>query len=338
MKYHRIGGLMAAAALVAMTTAGASAQNSLTFALDWQFEGPAAPFFVAIDEGYYEAEGLDVSIDAGQGSVENIGRIAAGTYPIGFADINSLIKFRDENPANPVMAVMMIYDKPAFSIATLAETGITEPKDLEGRVLGAPAADGAFAQWDAFVDANDIDADAVTIDNIGFPVREPMLAGGDVDAITGFSFSSHFNLISAGAEPDDIVIMLLADHGLDLYGNTIIVNPTFAEENPELVRGFLRATVRGWQHAIEDVEGAIDSLLQRNEIADRDIETQRLEMALDENVMTDWVMENGFGGVDMDRLSRSIDQIALTFEFSDRPSAEDIFTDEYLPPAEDRQF
>ena len=86
-------------------------------------------------------------MDSGPGSVAGIARVAAGTYPIGFFDINSLVKFRDQNPDKKVKAVMMMYDKPPFAIATEEQAGILKPKDLEGRILGAPAADGAFAQW-----------------------------------------------------------------------------------------------------------------------------------------------------------------------------------------------
>ena len=84
----------ATAAALAMSPAGA--QTDLKFALDWKFEGPSAPYFVAIDKGYYKAEGLNVTIDSGPGSVAGIARIAAGTYPLGFFDINSLVKFRDQ--------------------------------------------------------------------------------------------------------------------------------------------------------------------------------------------------------------------------------------------------
>ena len=107
----------------------------------------------------------------------------------------------------------MIYDKPPFAIATTAKTGIAKPKDLEGKVLGAPAADGAFAQWKAFVKENGIDDSKVKVENVGFPVREPMLADGKVDAITGFSFSMHYNLLQKGLKPEDIKTMLMADHG-----------------------------------------------------------------------------------------------------------------------------
>ena len=221
----------AAVAALLLIPAAASAQTAVKFALDWKFEGPSAPYFVAIDKGYYKAEGLDVTIDSGPGSVAGIARVAAGTYPLGFFDINSLVKFRDENPAQAVKAVMMVYDRPPFSIVSIKKSGIAGPKDLEGKILGAPAPDGAYAQWKAFVKVNGIDAGKVKIENIGFPVREPMLAQGKVDEVTGFSFSSFFNLRANNVKSEDIAVMLMADHGLVLYGNAIMVNPDFAKAN-----------------------------------------------------------------------------------------------------------
>ena len=136
-------------------------------------------------QGYFADEGLDVTVDTGQGSLEAIPRVASGVYQFGFADINSLIKFHDKNPEVGIKGILMVYDAPPFAIVTLAKTGIETPKDLEGHILGAPAPDGAYAQWKAFVKANGIDASKVTIENVGFPLREPMLVAGKVDAITG---------------------------------------------------------------------------------------------------------------------------------------------------------
>jgi len=322
----------------ALLSGAAFAQKELPvrFALDWRFEGPAAPYFVAIDKGYYKAEGLNVSIDAGTGSVEGINRVASGAYEMGFADINSLVKYRDETRNLPVKAVLMVYDTPAFSIVTLKKSGIKTPKDLEGRTLGAPAADGAYAQWPIFVKANQIDASKVKIDNIGFPVREPMLAQGKVDAIAGFWFSSYMNLKANGVPAEDIVVLLMRDYGVDLYGNAVIANPDFMRFSPKAVAGFVRATIKGVQETLRDPEAAIDSLMKRNPIAKRDIELERLKLALARNFVTPDVRKNGFGGVDVKRLERSIDQIGLTFQFSNKPKAADIFTAQYLPPKEQR--
>jgi NitT/TauT family transport system substrate-binding protein len=334
----RVTPCVLAAAAAALAATAASAQTSVKFALDWKFEGPSAPYFVAIDKGYYKAEGLDVTIDSGPGSVAGIARVAAGTYPIGFFDINSLVKFRDQNPGKAVTSVLMVYDKPPFAIATTAKTGIRKPKDLEGRVLGAPAPDGAYAQWKAFVKENNIDASKVKIENIGFPVREPMLADGKVDAITGFSFSMHFNLMQKGLKPDEIVTMLMADHGLVLYGNAIMVNPDYAKANPKVIAGFVRATIKGVIDTVKDPDSAIKSVMKRNETGNEAIELERLKMSLRDNFVTPWVKANGFGGVDMERLKKSIDQIALTYDFKNRPKAEDIFTSEYLPSAAERKL
>ena len=324
---------------IAMLVSGAAlAQKEIAvrFALDWRFEGPAAPYFVAIDKGYYKQEGLNVTIDPGSGSVEGINRVASGAYEVGFADINSLVKYRD-NPRNlPVKAIMMIYDTPAFSIVSLRKNGIAKPKDLEGKVLGAPAADGAYAQWPIFVQANKIDGAKVKIENIGFPVREPMLAQGKVDAITGFWFSSYMNLKANGVKDDDIVVLHMRDHGVDLYGNVIIANPDFLRFQPKAAAGFVKATIRGIQDTIRSPETAIDSMMKRNPIAKRDVELERLKLSLQKNFVTPDVQKNGLGGVDMKRLERSIEQIGLTFQYTNKPKAADIFTAQYLPPREQR--
>jgi NitT/TauT family transport system substrate-binding protein len=329
--------LAALAVATALTGGPALAQTKVKFALDWKFEGPAAPFVVAIDKGYYKAAGLDVTIDSGAGSLEPINRVAAGTYDMGFADINSLIKFRDANPSNPIKAVFMVYNKPPFSIVGRKSRGVSRPKDLEGKKLGAPAPDGAFAQWKIFVQANNIDASKVTIENVGFPVREPMLAAGQVDAITGFSFSSYINLKDRGVPVDDIVVLLMANYGVNLYGNAIIVNPKFAAEKPQAVKAFLEAFVKGMKDTVKAPATAVDSVLKRNDVAKKPAELERLQMAIRDNIVTPEVRANGYGAVDMARLDKSIDQIAITYNFKAKPKGTDIFDPSFLPAAATRK-
>lgn len=331
----RVSRLILSAA-IALSSSAAMAQTAVRFALDWRFEGPAAPYFVALDKGYYKAEGLDVTIDPGASSVEPINRVATGTYQMGFADINSLVKYRDNTQNPPVKAVMMVYDTPAFSIVTLKDKGISKPKDLEGKTLGAPAPDGAYAQWPIFVAANNIDASKVKIENIGFPVREPMLAQGRVDAITGFWFSSYMNLKANGVKDEDIVVLLMRDYGVDLYGNALMANPDFAKNNPKAVAGFVKATIKGIQETIKDPESAIDALMKRNAIANRDVELQRLKMSLERNFVSPDVLKNGLGDVDTARFEKAIDQIGLTFKYTNKPKVSDVFTNEFLPPLDQR--
>jgi NitT/TauT family transport system substrate-binding protein len=329
---------LAVAAIWATPATAAAGETPIRFSLALKFEGPSAPFLVGLDKGYYRAEGLDVAFDNAAEPLDIIKRVASGMYDMGFGDINLLIKFRDQNPKTPAAAVFMGYNRPAYAIVTRKSRGVMQPKDLEGKRLGAPETDSAFGAWKIFVKANGIDASKVTIDNVGFPVREPMLAAGQVDAVTGYSFSSYITLKDRGVQVDDIVVLLMADYGVDLYGNAVIVNPKFAAEKPDAVKAFLRAYLKGLREAARNPASAVDSVVKRNDDADKATELERLRMALKDNILTPEVKQNGFGGVDTARLDKAIEQIALTYSFKAKPKAGDIFDPSFLPPHEDREI
>ncbi len=335
----RCGALVAlCAAATIHVTQPALAQTSVKFSLDWKYEGTQAPFLVALDKGYFRVEGLDVTIDTAVSSFESINRLASGTYDMAFGDINLLIKFRDQNSQIPIKTVFMTYNKPAYAIVTRKSRGVTSPKDLEGKRLGAPTADSAFAQWPIFAQANNIDQSKVTIMNIGFPVREPMLVSGHVDAITGLSFSSYINVAYSNVPRDDIVLLVMANFGVSLYGNGIMVSPKFAAEKPDAVKGFLRAYLKGLKDTVKDPAAAIDHVLRRNEVATKPLELERLQMALHDNILTPEVQAKGFGAVDITRLDKAIEQIALAYSFkSAKPKGQDIFNSSFLPPETERR-
>lgn len=325
-------------ALTAFASAGAAhAQTSVRFSLDFRLEGPQAAFLVGLDRGFYKAEGLDVTMDPATSSLEPITRIASGSHDIGFGDINSLIKFRDQNPGTPIKAVFMVYNRAPFAVVARKSRGITRPADLEGKKLGAPATDGAFAQWRIFAKANGIDPAKVTIENVGFPVREPMLAAGQVDAITGYAFSSYVSLKDRGVPVDDIVLLMMADYGVNLYGNAIMVSPKFATEKPEVVRAFLRAFVKSLKETVRNPAGAVESILKRNDLTKKDVELERLRMSIRDNIITPEVKANGYGAIDPVRFDAAIEQIASASEFKVRPKAADVFDASFLPPLSERR-
>jgi NitT/TauT family transport system substrate-binding protein len=309
----------------------ALAQTALPFALDWKFEGPAAPYFVASDNGHFAAAGLTVEVTEGAGSLDAIPKVATGAFPVGFADINSLMRFLDQNPGAPVTAVMMIYDKPPFSVVGRKSLGITAPADLEGKVLGAPPPDGAWAQFPIFAAETGLDVSKITVEPVGFPTREPMLAEGKVAAVTGFSFSSTLNAIRLGVPADDLTVLLMADHGVALYGNAVIVNTDYAAANPDVITGFLKAIALGWKDSIANPEAAIAALMTRNPAADPALEQQRLQMSIDANVLTDFVKANGIGNIDPARMATAIEQTKSVYEFQTPPDAALYFDPKYLP-------
>ena len=272
-----------------------------------------------------------MEITAGQGSLDALPKVASGAFPLGFADINSLIRFLDQNPDAPVTAVMMIYDVPPFSIVGRVSQGISGIEDLEGSILGAPPPDGAWAQFPILAEVNGIDVSTITVEPVGFPTREPMLAEGNVDSVTGFNFSSFLSLAQLGVPEDDITTIMFADHGVELYGNAIIVNTDFAEANPEIVTGFLTAVAQGVAAAVADPAAGAAAVIERNPAGDVELEQRRLEIAIDGNILTPWVIENGLGNIDPERFATSLEQLTLTYEFQGEIDAEAYFTDAYLP-------
>ncbi len=322
----------------AIAFAGAApAQTSIRFLLDSKIDGTSTPFLLGIDKGYFKAEGLDVTVlepvssVPGESEEETIKRIASGDVEMGFGDINAMIKFRDQNPQMPIEAVYVVYNKAAYSIVGRKSRGVTYPKDLEGKKIGAPPRDESFAQWKIFTQANALDESKIAIENIGMPVREPMLAAGQVDAVTGLSFLSYINLKDRGVPADDISVMLMADYGADLYGNAILVSTKFADENPEAVKAFLRAFTKALKASLSKASAAIDSVIKRDGALRKDLELERLKMAIRDNILTPEVKAIGYGAVDAQRFAKSIDLIALAHAFKQKPDAGAVFDASFLP-------
>ena len=326
-----------AAAIALMGASRAAAQTSIKFSLDGRLEGLVATFLLPQDRGYFRADGLDVVVDEATTALEPITRVASGAYDMALADINTLIKYRDQRPSPPVKAVFIVYNKPPFAVVARRSRGITEPKQLEGKKLGTPPAGITFGEWPLFAKLNNIDASKVTIETIGIPVRAPMLAAGQIDAALGYSFRLYVDLKDRGVPVDDIVLMPMADYGLKLYGNTIIINPKFAAEKPESVRAFLHAFLRGLKDIVRRPADAVESVMRRDDTVKKEVELERLRMAIRDNIVTPEVRANGYGAVDLVRLAESIDQIGLVHTFKAKPKAEDIFDASFLPPAGERR-
>jgi NitT/TauT family transport system substrate-binding protein len=328
---------LAAAALALVFSGPTAAQTGIKFSLDGRLEGPEALVLLPQDKGYFKTEGLDVTVDDAASPLEPITRVASGSYDLAFADINALIRYRDQNPSAPVKAVFMVYNKPPYAVVTRKSRGITEPKQLENKKLGAPPAGATVAQWPLFAKLNNIDVSKVIIENIGIPVRAPMLAAGQIDAALGSSFRLYVDLKDRGVPLDDIVLMPMADYGLKLYGNAVIVNSKFAAEKPETVRAFLRAFLKGLKETIRHPAEAVESVAKRDDGAKKEVELERLRMAIRDNIITPEVRADGLGEIAASRLEQSIDQIGLVYTFKAKPKPEDIFDDSFLPPAAERR-
>ena len=249
----------------------ATAQDTkIAFQLDWRFEGPAAFFLLPKAKGYFAAEKLDVTVDAGNGSGNAVNRVASGTYQMGFADLAALIEFVGNNPTAPnkPVAVMMVYDSTPAAVFSLKKSGIKTPADLQGKKMGAPVFDAGRRAFPIFVKANKLDSGKIAWTAMDPPLRETMLVKGDVDAITGFYFTSLLNLNARGIKDEDVDVMMYPKYGVNLYGNAIIVSEQFLKEKPEAVKAFLRAFTKGMKDVLAD-PGRLDQVREGTRCADR---------------------------------------------------------------------
>ena len=325
------------AAAVAVATFGmahvqAQAQNTpIKFQLDWRFEGPAALFLTPVAKGYFRDAKLDVTVDAGNGSGGAVTRVASGAYDIGFADLAALMEFHANNPdaPNKPVAIMMVYNDTPASVMALKKSGIKTPADLNGKKLGAPVFDAGRRAFPIFSKANSISGvQWVAMDP---PLRETMLVRGDVDAITGFTFTSLLNLEARGVKAEDVVVLPYPDFGVKLYGNAIIASPKILKENPAAVKAFLVAFSKGVKDVIANPAAAIQDVKARDGIVNVELETRRLKLAIDTVINSANARAEGFGQVNGPRLSLMASQVSDAFNTKSRVNADAVWNGSFLP-------
>jgi NitT/TauT family transport system substrate-binding protein len=339
MTYRRSLALIVAAVLgIISAPQAANAQTKIRFTLDWIPGATHSAFFVALQKGYYKAEGLDVSIDRGKGSAEVVRQLASDTYDMGFPDINVVLDFNSKNPGQAFPVLMSGYEQAPAAIIVLKSSGITEPKQLNGKRLGSAANDATFKLFPVFAAQTGIDVASMQIQNIEPSLREVLLVQGKVDAVPGQIFNSLLELQAKGVKESDIGYFMYKDYGLQLYGNSVAASPRFLKERPDAVRGFLRATVKGLQDIARDPELGVKAALAFEPLLNADIERERLRVALNCCILTENVKKSGYGDMDPERLGKMIAIISKAYNLPREPAVAEVFDPSYLPPLKDRMI
>jgi NitT/TauT family transport system substrate-binding protein len=306
--------------------------------LDWVWQAPQSIFTIAQKRGYYREEGIDIAIDRGFGGPDNAVALASGNYEFMFGDVGPVIIYNAKSPTTKLTSVFTIYDAYLGTIITRAGNGITKPKDLEGKTIGAPLTTGGRTMFPAFAKANGIDESKVTWQTIGIQLQDQQFAKGEFDAIAGFSTTSLLNLKALGMPREKLTVINFADHGVDLYGSGIVTRADYIQSNPEVVRRFVRATVRGIHAMLANKVEAIDTLKLRDPLLDSAIELERLNMMIDVTLKRPTVERSGVGAVDAARMQRNIDMISTAFNISPKPKLEEVYTEKFIPPASERML
>lgn len=315
----------------------AAAQVPIKLVLNWKYEGPQAWFFLAQDKGYFKEEGLDVTIDQGEGSAASIPKVAAGAYQAGFGDLNALVDLAARRPADAPVGVYMLYNTPPFAVVVKSDSPIRTPKDLEGRTIGGPANDGALKLFPAFAKLARIDASKVTITNMAPNLREQMLARGQIDAGFGYVTTVSFSARGMGLDPaKDLRFIRYGDHGMDLYANTLFFSRRFAKDNPKAVAGFVKALNRAVKDVIADPDAGVDFAIRREPLLKRDVERDKLLATLRNDMSHPEIARIGLGDVDDARLRKDIAIVVEANALPRTPEAGEIFDRGFLPARAER--
>src|SRR5215813_8609146 len=219
--------------------------RDVTLRLDWLFQGPNGGFMVAQDKGFYRDVGLNVDIGPGKGSGSTAQLVASKTAQFGFSD--GFVVGLSVSKGMNIRAVAGIYRRNPTGVAVLADSPIQSPKDLEGKSIAITPGSAQFQQWPAFVKGCKLDGDKIRVVSVDPAGTPPALITGQVQAIAGFVQGQVPTVEIRGGKKTRV--FWYADCGVSAVSNCIVVHNDFLKEEPELIRSFVAASVKGFIHA-----------------------------------------------------------------------------------------
>jgi NitT/TauT family transport system substrate-binding protein len=248
------GAAMASGLALAAGNAGA-ANTPVTFQLNWVAGGANAGFAAAVAEGFYRDAGLDVTLVQGNGSGNTAQLVANGRSEIAYADAVAVSQLIAKGA--PMKVLSTVYQSNPNEVSALKKTGIKSVKDLAGKKVGVPSGSSQTTMLPLLLKANNLKESDVNLINMPPTAMVPSLLQGQVDAILGSVDSYQIQLEAQGAQTDNF---MFADHGVPTVSTSIFASDSYIKNNPEVVKKFIAASLKGWYFALDNPEKAVKDL------------------------------------------------------------------------------
>jgi len=246
----------AIAAGLALAAGNAVAANTpITFQLNWVAGGANAGFAAAVAEGFYRDAGLDVTLVQGNGSGNTAQLVANGRSEIAYADAVAVSQLIAKGA--PMKVLSTVYQSNPNEVSALKKTGIKSIKDLAGKKVGVPSGSSQTTMLPLLLKANNLKESDVNLINMPPTAMVPSLLQGQVDAILGSVDSYQIQLEAQGAQTDNF---MFADHGVPTVSTSIFASDNYIKNNPEVIKKFIAASLKGWYFALDNPEKAVKDL------------------------------------------------------------------------------
>src|SRR2546427_8948113 len=305
---------------------GAQSTQRVTFALNWFAVGDHAAYWVALEKGYYRARGLDIELQNSKGSGDSIAKVDTGRADIGLAD--AVVVIPRVAQGAKIKVVGAVFDLTPLNIWTRKDTGITKPKDLEGKLLAAPPGDAQRHLFPAFRKLNGIDASKVKWLNIEPAAKFVALSEKRADAVPDYTTGQPFWEKAVGKE--NLVKMPWSDYGFDTYSMSIIASEKTMKERAKVLRDFLEASYLGWRDVMADPKASLEIFKKR--VPDIDLALIEPNMMLGLELMkTDRYAKNGIGWIERAKMCRTVELINTYMpDMPRKVGCDETFTIEFL--------
>ena len=325
----RIGGLLLALVILCLGVAAQAAElTPANVRMDFIIGGKHAPWFVALDKGFYAKRGLNVTIQSSTGSADTVRTIGAGGADFGFADIGTTIVARSRG--TPILTVAQFGYVPA-TIMWREDTNIKQLKDLEGKTYAISPGQAQWYLMPAYCRINKVDYKAIRIQETAAPLQPAALATKKADFIVMYR-ASNDEIAELAASKVGIKVnrIFMKDTGLDIYGTGLVVKEDDVKKRPEFVRAYVEATLEGLRYARDHQEEALKILLKHKPELDQYLSTVQLKNALTEVFLPPESIQSGIGYMRPDITEKTVKIINEFFDVGRKVTAKEAFINQFI--------